>query len=39
MEIFIKAKEEEITTHEASKRLAEERIMRAREIKLMNRRN
>ncbi len=39
MEIFIKAKEEEITTHEASKRLAEERIMRARKIKLMNRRN
>jgi leucine dehydrogenase len=39
MEIFVKAKEEEISTHEASKRLAEERIMRAREIKLMNRRN
>ncbi len=34
LEIFSKAKQESITTHEASKRLAEERIMKARKIKV-----
>ena len=34
LEIFSKAKEEGITTHEASKRLAEERIMNARKLKV-----
>ena len=33
--IFIKAKEDEITTHEASKRLAEERIRKAKKVKIM----
>lgn len=36
LEIFDKAKVEGMTTHEASKRLAEERITRARNLKSMN---
>lgn len=35
LEIFSKAKQEGITTHEASKRLAEERIMKAKKLKTM----
>ena len=34
LEIFSKAEDEGITTHEASKRLAEERIMNARKLKV-----
>jgi leucine dehydrogenase len=35
LEIFRKAKKEGITTHEAAKRIAEQRIMRAKNIKIM----
>lgn len=39
LEIFSKAKAEGITTHEASLRLAEERIMRARKLKVAAKRS
>lgn len=39
LEIFTKAEQESLTTHDASKHLAEERIVKAKKTKLMDKRN